>query len=96
VDEVATEAAHAAERRRQPRLGADAVGGCDQDGVGDVGGQLEQTTEGAQALQDVGRVGRRDVGADALERVGGGVEVDAGGGVRGALGLGAGRGGKVA
>ena len=73
---------------REQHLGADAVGGGDQHGIGEAaGGEVEQPAEAAQR-----RIGARRArspwrpGAMRVDQIGAGIDVDAGLGVAAAAG----------
>ena len=81
-DEVDADGMVRAGLGREQHLGADAVGGRDQDRVGEAaGGEIEQAAEAAERAQRPGaaRGGRhrRDLG----DEIGTGVDVDAGVGI---------------
>ena len=88
VDEVAADAAHAATGDGDARLGADAVRRRDEHRALDVVGELEEAPEGPEPTKHLRRVGGRHGASDPLHGVLRGVQVDAGGGVRGGDGRG--------
>ena len=62
----------------EAELGADAVGGGDEDRVGVAGGlEVEERAEAAEALDDAGARGRRRRRLDPLDERVAGVDVDA-------------------
>ena len=67
---------------REQHLGADAVGGGDQDRIGEAaGGEIEQAAKAAQRPQRPDAAGRGGHRADLGHEIGTGVDVDAGVGI---------------
>src|SRR5690606_6600426 len=84
--EIGTEVPQASRLDPDPELGADAIGGGDEDRVGVArGAEVEEGAEAAEAGDSSGTGCRGGGGPDLLDERVAGVDVDAGGGIGEAL-----------